>query len=447
MKKRKTRDSVSISAPFSVEHRTHVDLEYQWTNSSTTDGEHFQLQEVIGEGSFGVVYKASHKDTHYTVAVKVIPYFAAQQDDTLLQEIQILKKCKHPNVVSYFGSCFKDNTLWILMDYCAVGSLSDLIEESDEPFTEKQIGYICHSTLKGLQFLHDLSIVHSDIKAANILLNERGDIKLADFGVSEQLCCSLIGRDDIVGTPLYIAPEGIKDKTYGSKTDVWALGITVIELAEGFPPYIDMNPIRAMFMIPHKPPPTFAEPSSWSSECNAFLALCLVKDPKERASANDLIAHPFVSKAKGAEVLKASIDKVTKLRQKKQKKGKTEKISIATALKPPTRHIYNGTGAFSTTVFKDDEPSANPPGTTKIEANVSNSVRNSLKVSSLRQATAEASIQTEEIAQSPLPPALELQQILVLIVIGAFLLTVLWRFLFGGCPPPPPPLECKCRFF
>lgn len=136
--------------------------------------------------------------------------------------------------------------------------------------------------------------IFRDIKAGNILLNSEGHAKLADFGVAGQLTDTMAKRNTVIGTPFWMAPEVIEEVGYDCVADIWSLGITALEMAEGKPPYGDIHPMRAIFMIPQKPPPSFRDPDRWTTEFIDFVSLCLVKNPEERATATDLLQHVFI---------------------------------------------------------------------------------------------------------------------------------------------------------
>eukprot|EP00753_Platysulcus_tardus_P005750 PLAT13678.1.p1 GENE.PLAT13678.1~~PLAT13678.1.p1 ORF type:complete len:538 (+),score=248.35 PLAT13678.1:22-1635(+) len=253
----------------------------------------FELMEPLGEGSYGSVYKARRKATAELVAVKVIPVENELED--LMREIDILRKCASDYIVSYHGSYFKDSDLWIVMEYCGAGSVSDLMTICGVTLSEDEIAAVCYSTLCGLDYLHGMHNIHRDVKAGNILLTREGWAKLADFGVSAQLTSTMSKRRTVIGTPFWMAPEVIQESSYDSKADIWSLGITAIEMAEGEPPYSNIHPMRAIFMIPSRPPPTLTTPSSWSADFNDFIALCLNKDASARPSAKTLLEHPFLT--------------------------------------------------------------------------------------------------------------------------------------------------------
>jgi len=199
------------------------------------------------------------------------------------------------------------------MEYCGAGSVADLMRITDKMLNEEQIAVVTKDALKGLVYLHGMMKIHRDIKAGNILLNNKGEGKLADFGVSGQLSDTMAKRQTVIGTPFWMAPEVIQEVGYDVKADVWSLGITCIEMAEGKPPYSNIHPMRAIFMIPSRPPPKLTEPEKWSKELNDFIALCLTKNPEQRPSATELLKHSFVVNAKNGLVLKQLIDEAEEL--------------------------------------------------------------------------------------------------------------------------------------
>uniref|UniRef100_A0A674C2T8 non-specific serine/threonine protein kinase n=1 Tax=Salmo trutta TaxID=8032 RepID=A0A674C2T8_SALTR len=247
----------------------------------------FDVLEKLGEGSYGSVFKANYKETGEIVAIKQVPVESDLQE--IIKEISIMQQCNSPHVVRYYGSYFKNSDLWIVMEYCAAGSVSDIIRLRNKTLTEDEIATIVQSTLKGLEYLHFMRKIHRDIKAGNILLNAEGQAKLADFGVAGQLTDTMAKRNTVIGTPFWMAPEVIQEIGYNCVADIWSLGITAIEMAEGKPPYADIHPMRAIFMIPTNPPPTFRNPDLWSELFQEFVSQCLVKNPENRATATQLL--------------------------------------------------------------------------------------------------------------------------------------------------------------
>ncbi|KAJ1469446.1 kinase-like domain-containing protein [Baffinella frigidus] len=262
-------------------------------NLAAPDPDEFlSLQEKVGEGSFGSVYRAIELRTGLDVAVKILPI---DSDVTMLKrEIRILRQCHSPHIVRYRGTYTKDHDLWISMEYCNAGSISDLMEATGITLGEDELADVCGAALKGLDYLHALRKIHRDIKAANIMLNQDGQAKLADFGVATRVSTHS-KRNTVVGTPFWMAPEVIQMADYDGLADIWSLGITAIEAAEGQPPRSDMHPFRAIFLIPKADPPTMADPDRWSEELKDFVAQCLIKDPKQRPSAGKLLKHPFIA--------------------------------------------------------------------------------------------------------------------------------------------------------
>ncbi|XP_067356079.1 serine/threonine-protein kinase 3 isoform X2 [Channa argus] len=211
----------------------------------------FDVLEKLGEGSYGSVFKAIHKESGQVVAIKQVPVESDLQE--IIKEISIMQQCDSPYVVKYYGSYFKNTDLWIVMEYCGAGSVSDIIRLRNKTLTEDEIATILKSTLKGLEYLHFMRKIHRDIKAGNILLNTEGHAKLADFGVAGQLTDTMAKRNTVIGTPFWMAPEVIQEIGYNCVADIWSLGITSIEMAEGKPPYADIHPMRHPFISQAKP--------------------------------------------------------------------------------------------------------------------------------------------------------------------------------------------------
>ncbi|KAJ1982240.1 hypothetical protein H4R34_001783 [Dimargaris verticillata] len=259
----------------------------------------YTLLEKLGSGSFGVVYKAIHDDTGRVVAIKQIDLDAADEDlGHIQQEIQVLAQCcNSPFVTRYYGAMVRGFQLWIVMEYMDGGSGLDLLKFGT--FTEGQIAYVVQQLLKGLVYLHSESKIHRDIKCANVLVNSQGNVKFADFGVAAQLSEQKSRRMTFVGTPYWMAPEVIQRARYNEKADIWSLGITTIEMAQGLPPYADLHPMKALFQIPKNPPAQVTDPAvkdAFSSDFHHFVQCCLVKDASNRPSASSLLSHPFIKR-------------------------------------------------------------------------------------------------------------------------------------------------------
>ncbi|XP_048234777.1 serine/threonine-protein kinase 4 [Ricinus communis] len=227
----------------------------------------------------------------------------------------MLQQCSHPNVVRYLGSYQGEEYLWIVMEYCGGGSVADLMNVTEEPLEEYQIAYICREALKGLAYLHSIFKVHRDIKGGNILLTEQGEVKLGDFGVAAQLTRTMSKRNTFIGTPHWMAPEVIQESRYDGKVDVWALGVSAIEMAEGLPPRSTVHPMRVLFMISIEPAPMLEDKEKWSLVFHDFVAKCLTKEPRSRPTASEMLKHKFIEKCKyGASAMLQKIDKARQIR-------------------------------------------------------------------------------------------------------------------------------------
>eukprot|EP01132_Coremiostelium_polycephalum_P006150 gene6150-7660_t len=343
-------DSIDISNPVEYTHKLHVDSNLNWGSNGPDS---FQIEEKLGEGSFGVVYRATHKDSGHQLAIKAFDVFSKDDAEPIAKEIEILRKCNNPYVVSYFGSCHPKDQLWILMDYCGLGSIGDIMNSIERTLKEKEIALICQ-------------------------------------------------QSSIAGTPYWMAPEILQQQKYNNKVDVWSLGITTIELAEGQPPLNEINPMRAMFYIPRRPAPTLKEPKKWSKEFVSFVEACLVKEIENRSDPATLLNHPFITGAK-PDALKDLVATVSKLKKRKSKPTSPVKVDQ----QPPNNNNNNQNnnnnfgssqttnGSSSSVVYHDTIKSSNIGGSFSssssvvyhptIKPNNNNNPENNDKLSSIRK--------------------------------------------------------------
>ncbi|TPX70819.1 hypothetical protein SpCBS45565_g01449 [Spizellomyces sp. 'palustris'] len=321
--------SRGISGPSNFVKKVHVDADFNWFGEGDPK-EMFTLQEKLGEGAFGAVYKAQLTQSGFVLAIKQVQADRDNEKEAIKKEIDLLRQCRHRNVLQYYGCVPVGDAMWILTDYCGAGSVSDCMELAESTLSEKQTAIVLAAALEGLAFLHDMGIVHRDVKCANILLSEEGEVKIADFGVSERLTQTVGARRTVVGTPYWMSPEVITGNGYGTEADIWSLGITAIEMTDGVPPHHNLHPMRAMFKIPFLPPPTVQNPSRFSPTFIEFLSKCLTKDPQARPSAKDLLTHPFVAPyagktgAEAKELRKPIVEKVKEAIEIKTNKAKAK---------------------------------------------------------------------------------------------------------------------------
>ncbi|EPY84370.1 misshapen-like kinase 1 isoform 1 [Camelus ferus] len=376
----------------------------------------FELVEVVGNGTYGQVYKGRHVKTGQLAAIKVMDV-TEDEEEEIKQEINMLKKYSHHrNIATYYGAFIKksppgnDDQLWLVMEFCGAGSVTDLVKNTKgNALKEDCIAYICREILRGpsrmrreielcpfegadcrmrgLAHLHAHKVIHRDIKGQNVLLTENAEVKLVDFGVSAQLDRTVGRRNTFIGTPYWMAPEVIAcdenpDATYDYRSDIWSLGITAIEMAEGAPPLCDMHPMRALFLIPRNPPPRLKS-KKWSKKFIDFIDTCLIKTYLSRPPTEQLLKFPFIRDQPTERQVRIQLkDHIDRSRKKRGEKGPNLRPTVALLLQgggrgpsgrrnssdlPPaeeTEYEYSGSEEEDDSHGEEGEPSSimNVPG-------------------------------------------------------------------------------------
>lgn len=280
----------------------------------------FRDLEKIGEGAFGDVWSAIDVRTGRQVAIKKMEVTRKNRKYIINEILNQKEVSDHPNIVTYFDSYFADGLLWVVLEYMSAGNLTAITDlynntgSSQLRLTEPHIAYITSEILKALSYLHQKHRCHRDIKTDNVLLSDDGKVKLADFGFSVQLTEEQNKRKTLIGTPYWMAPEIIQKTAYGTEVDIWSLGIMLMEMAEGEPPYMKFPQGKALFLISTEGAPPLKQQNKWSSDFRHFLSSCLNPTPSKRVNAIELLQHPFLHQQCSSQDFKLVIDRAKKIR-------------------------------------------------------------------------------------------------------------------------------------
>jgi len=293
---KKTHQPAAAGKPAPLPEETNTTLADLISRDDPTKT--YKSMTKIGEGAAGEVFVATNVKTGQRVAVKKME-INNENIKLLVTEIGIMKTSKHPNIVEYVESYIvEEREMWVVMEFMGGGCLTDVLECFDSvQMTEPQIAYVARECIRSLSYIHSLHRIHRDIKSDNILLGSDGSVKLADFGYAAQLTQKQKQRNTVVGTPYWMAPELIRGHDYFQKVDIWSLGIMLIEMCEGEPPYMEYPPLRALFLITTKGIPPLKDQNKWSRDLHDFMSKCLQVNVELRPDADALLLHPFLNRA------------------------------------------------------------------------------------------------------------------------------------------------------
>ncbi|CAF0772544.1 unnamed protein product [Didymodactylos carnosus] len=273
----------------------------------------YTIIRKLGSGAAGDVDLALDTKTNTKIAIKRMLWSKQPRKELIVSEINVMSQYRFPSIVNFLDCYLRPNELWIVMEFMQGGQLTQIVEQTI--LDEGQMAAITKECLGALRFLHSKNIIHRDVKSDNVLVGFDGSVKLTDFGFCAQLANTESLRQTMVGTPYWMAPEVIKKLKYDRKVDIWSLGIMMIEMIDGSPPYINEQPFRAMCKIAlQEEPPKLTEDGQKriSSELSNFLKRCLTVDPQKRSDTDELLHHVWISKAKPLKSLVSNIKAVCK---------------------------------------------------------------------------------------------------------------------------------------
>ncbi|KAH9493018.1 Serine/threonine-protein kinase PAK 2 [Bulinus truncatus] len=295
---------------------TEIHAEFQKRANPEDPHGKYEIQTLLGRGASGRVHQAVHKETKQVVAIKMMDLLHQPKKELIIAEIDVLKQNKHENIVNFIDCYFLSNELWVVMEYLDGGSMTNVVAYIE--MKEDQIAAVCRECLKAIEFLHHRRIIHRDVKSDNVLLGTNGSVKLTDFGFCARLTAETNTRNTQLGTPCWMAPEVVKCQPYGNKIDIWSFGIMVIEMVDGAPPYLKENLFRAYYFISTKGKPDIVNANKLSTELKDFIDKCLQVNVDRRATAAQLLGHPFLRKATSIKFLGDAIAETRKLKEKQR---------------------------------------------------------------------------------------------------------------------------------
>eukprot|EP01084_Bolivina_argentea_P179732 310551_1 len=290
-----------------------------WKQTDAADPEDiFDIIQPLGEGAYGMVYKALDKRDGELVALKIMPF---EENEINIQEQLLIKSLKSPYIINIKEHYIHEDNIWFVMDYCSGGDVHDLMQVTGHNLDEQKIQIIMRESLKGLKYLHNKHILHTNIKARNILIDHRGGCKLSDTLHYNDYAP---GTSHVIPTPYWLAPEVLRTDTFDAKADIWSLGITAIEMATGNPPYYNQPPLKVLLMIPKCDPPNLPLNEEWSDDFREFVTLCTMKDPNERPSAEQLLDHIWIRNGGLISIIQQWVITSIPLLEKQREKYKEE---------------------------------------------------------------------------------------------------------------------------